>query len=296
MPTLEPTCGPPSVASLTLMDDLPASVSLTVGAGGLPTVEVSCAHGQATVYLHGATVTSWIPAGHDPVLWLSPVSSFASDRPIRGGIPLCLPWFGTGPQGNQEPLHGTARISRWDVTRAVDDGGVTLEFALTEPGWDAVLTITVAETLGLRLTTHNTGAVDLPLEEALHTYFAVRDVTAIAIRGLDGARYFDKVGRAFATLEEDLRLRGQTDRVFDSRGPVEIVDPGYRTIRVTKEHSATTVVWNPWDVVARSMADIPDDAWPGFVCVETANVGAAGLRLAPGESHTIATRYEVIRH
>ena len=176
------------------MRELPPTVSLSTGENDLPVVLVSSAKGTATVHLQGANVTSWIPAGQDPVLWLSPDSAFAPGTPIRGGIPLCLPWFSKGPDGDREPMHGTARLARWELADAADDDGtVTLHLGLTQPGWEASLAVTVGEALALELTTRNTGDTDLTVEEALHTYFAVKDVTGIEIRGLEGAEYFDKV-------------------------------------------------------------------------------------------------------
>ncbi len=268
------------------MSELPPTVSLSIGEGGLTVVLVSSGKGSATVHLQGANVTSWIPAGQDPVLWLSPDSGFVPGTPIRGGIPLCLPWFSKGPDGDREPMHGTARLARWE-----------LHLGLTQPGWEASLAVTVGEALALELTTRNTGEADLTVEEALHTYFAVKDVSGIEIRGLEGAGYFDKVIGAPASQEGPLVLTDRTDRVYDSTGPVEIVDPGFgRTIAITKRSSANTVVWNPWDETVKGLADVPDDAWPGFVCVETANVGANASVLAPGESHLIATEYAVTLH
>lgn len=280
------------------MRELPPTVSLSTGENDLPVVLVSSAKGTATVHLQGANVTSWIPAGQDPVLWLSPDSAFAPGTPIRGGIPLCLPWFSKGPDGDREPMHGTARLARWALADAADDDGtVTLHLGLTQTGWEASLAVTVGEALALELTTRNTGDSDLTVEEALHTYFAVKDVTGIEIRGLEGAEYFDKVIGAPASQEGALVLTDRTDRVYDSTGPVEIVDPGFgRTIAIAKRSSANTVVWNPWDETVKGLADVPDDAWPGFVCVETANVGGNATVLAPGESHVIATEYALTLH
>lgn len=277
------------------MNDLPASVSLSIGQGGLPTVEVASANARATVYLYGANVTSWIPEGHDPVLWLSPGSQFVKGQPIRGGIPLCLPWFSKGPGGDKEPMHGTARLSMWELTAARDDDGeVTLFLSLADEGWSAALTIVVGQALTLELTTTNDGDADMAVEEAFHTYFDVKDVSGIRVVGLDGAGYLDKVAGGTATQEGELVLVDRTDRVYDSTGGVEIVDSGRnRTISIAKVNSANTVVWNPWSETVKGLGDVPDEVWPEFVCVETANVGAAAATLAPGESHTIATTYTV---
>ncbi len=277
------------------MNDLPASVSLSIGQGGLPTVEVASAKARATVYLYGANVTSWIPEGHDPVLWLSPGSQFTKGQPIRGGIPLCLPWFSKGPSGDKEPMHGTARLSMWELASAKDDDGdVTLVLTLQDAGWSARFTIVVGGTLILELTTTNDGETDMVVEEAFHTYFDVKDVSGIRIVGLDGAPYLDKVAGGTAVQEGDLVLVDRTDRVYDSTAGVEIVDPGRnRTIAIAKSDSANTVVWNPWSETVKGLGDIPDEVWPEFVCVETANVGPNAATLAPGESHTIATTYTV---
>src|SRR5659263_31297 len=168
------------------MNELPAAVSLSIGEGGLPTVEISSAKAQATVYLYGANVTSWIPTGHDPVLWLSPDSVFTKGQPIRGGIPVCLPWFSKGPGGDKEPMHGTARLSMWELADATEsDGVITLVLHLDDDGWSATYTITVGEGLGLELTTTNNGDDHMVVEEAFHTYFDVQDAEVRVERLLD---------------------------------------------------------------------------------------------------------------
>lgn len=166
---------------------------------------------------------------------------------------------------------------------------------LARDDYAARYTVTVGEELRLELRTTNTGESDLFLEEAIHTYFDVQDVTGIAVRGLDGAPYLDKVtGESGLVQQGDLVFHGQTDRVYDSTADLEIVDPGRnRTITIAKVNSANTVTWNPGEEATRGLADVPPDGWPGFVCVETANVRGNATILAPGESHAIATSYRV---
>lgn len=273
------------------MTDLPPSVTLGEGEGGLPVVDIATEKATARVYLHGAHLTAWTPAGAEPVIWLSPASRFESGTAIRGGIPICLPWFGKGLGGDREPAHGVARIQPWELIDASDaDGTVALNLRLQEDGWSASLTIEVGETLLLELTTANHGDTNLQIEEALHTYFAVSDVAQVSIEGLEGAAYFDKVTGDRATQDGPVTFTGRTDRVYESEDEVRIVDAG-RTITVEKHNSANTVVWNPWAETAAAMEDIPNDAWPGFVCVETANVGGNAAILVPGTSRTMCTRY-----
>ena len=278
------------------MVELPASVTVTSGEGGLPAVDIATPVASARIYLYGAHVASWTPAGGRDVLWLSPASAFEEGTPIRGGIPLCLPWFAKGPGDDKEPMHGLARLATWELAGASDSNGVVaLTLGLALPGWTASYAITVGEELKLELTTTNHSDTNLLVEEALHTYFAVADVAQVSIAGLDGARYLDKVsGEDGAVQVGDLTLEDRTDRVYESTGPVRIADPaGGRSILIAKHNSANTVVWNPWEETTTTVADIPNEDWPRFVCVETANVRSNATLLTPGTSHTIATAYRV---
>nr|NLD41721.1 D-hexose-6-phosphate mutarotase [Actinomycetales bacterium] len=278
------------------MNELPASVTIGTGEGDLPVVDINSAQARARLYLYGAHLTEWTPAGQEPVLWLSPDSVFEDGNPIRGGIPLCLPWFSKGPGGDKEPMHGVARITTWELDSVSEsaDGAVTLHLGLRLEDWSASLTVTVGEELSLELTTTNHGEANLQVEEALHTYFTVADVKNVRVTGLDGVAYLDKVAGEDATQSGDVVFTDRTDRVYESGAPVEIRDPGFsRRIEITNEASANTVVWNPWEETTRGMADIPDNAWPGFVCVETANVGGNATLLAPGSHTTIGTTYRV---
>lgn len=278
------------------MSEFPAGVSIGTGEGGLPTIDIATENATARIYLYGAHVTDWTPKGSDPVLWLSPNSFFEEGSPIRGGIPICLPWFSKGPDGDKEPMHGVARLTEWqlgDVTE--QDGAVVVTLLLHLEDWEARYRVSVGSELTLELTTTNTGTDDRQVEEALHTYFAVGDAARATVVGLDGASYFDKVLGEQATQVGDVTFTERTDRVYDSTSAVTLIDPGKnRRIEIEKQGSANTVVWNPWAEAAKAMADIPDAAWPHFVCVETAQVGAAASILAPGDSRTIGSAYRVV--
>ena len=291
---------------------LPESVTHAEGEGGLPMLRVATAVATGEVYLAGAHVTAWTPAGSDPVLWMSGASTFVEGEAIRGGVPICFPWFGPGREpGLAPPAHGFARLARWRLREAADeDGTVTLTFGLTHDdvaalpaarAWPHAFTATYTVTFGvelvLALRVENTGDEEFSFEEALHTYLAVADVRAAAVQGLDGARYLDKTLAADGPLvvqTGDLTFAGETDRVYGSEGTVVVVD-AHRSIGITKEGSADTVVWNPWADKAAAMADFGDDEWPGMVCVETANVLDTAIRLAVGEAHVMVVRYAVTR-
>ena len=291
--------------------DLPPSVNLVEAGGGLPALRVSTPLAEAEVYLHGAHVASWVPAGHDPVIWMSKASRFTPTEPIRGGVPICFPWFGPGREPGMSPAHGFARLADWRLVGASDDDSVvTLTFRLGSEDvkgsagaerwnhpFEATYTVVVGGELTLSLAVHNPGDEEYSYEEALHTYLHVQDVTAVTVEGLDGAQYLDKApdgGPDLRTQSGPVTFTGETDRVYHSSGTAVIVDPARaRTITVSKESSADTVVWNPWTAKAAAMPDYDDAEWPTMVCVETANALDNAVVLAPGASHTMSVTYAV---
>ena len=287
---------------------LPPSVTVVEGEGGLPLLRVLTPLCTGYVYLLGAHLSAWTPTGHDPVLWMSRESDFEPGKPIRGGVPLCFPWFGGGPEGDKVPGHGVVRVVPWTLTEATDDDGtVTLVLKVTSddvagvlgaehvPGaFEAIYTVRMGADLRLELAVTNTGEQTLEIEEALHTYFAVHDVTGVVVQGLDGASYLDKVAGETRTQDGPVVVSAETDRVYESTGTAEIVDPGrHRTITITKENSANTVVWNPWVAKAAAMPDFGDDEWPGMICVETANALSDGPSIEPGATHTMSANIAV---
>ena len=291
---------------------LPPSVRLEPGGGSLPRLVVSGPAGDGEVYLHGAHVTRWRPAGHDDVLFLSSESRYSSDKAIRGGVPLCFPWFGAHATDPDAASHGFARVADWSLESAEEDGeDVVVVLALADSpttrasAWPhpfrATLAVTIGARLVLALRVENTGDAPVTYEEALHTYLAVGDVRRIAVTGLEGNRYIDKVAGAaepVAATGDAVRLTGETDRIYlDTAGTTTVDDPatGQRTT-VAADHAATTVLWNPWADKAAALADLRDDEWTGMVCVETSNVGPAAITLEPGASHTTTATIGVARH
>jgi glucose-6-phosphate 1-epimerase len=268
---------------------------------GLACVRVHTPEAAGLVYLQGAHVAEWAPAGHDPVLWLSKKSFFQAGKALRGGVPLCFPWFGPHPEHKEYPAHGFARLTnfRYSGARLHESGSPELEFNLDDDAatyrffphaFTARLRVTFGTTLALAFTVSNPGSEPFSFEEALHSYFRVSDVREVAVVGLQGATYHDKVRGMAEFVEEapELRLSAETDRVYDSAASTNIVDPrAQRTLRIEKAHSHTTVVWNPWSARAAQMADFGAEEWPEMLCVESANVGGSRITLAPGESHTL---------
>ena len=289
---------------------LPGSVRLVSGRGDLPCLDVATPHGAAQVYLHGGHVTAWHPSHADrPVLWMSERSYFQRDKPIRGGVPVCFPWFGPHPADPGAPAHGFARIEDWTLSDASESGDgsvvlvLTLEGEASHRAWPYRYRVNhrveIGTTLKMTLEVHNPGDAAVRFEEALHTYFAVSDIEQISIAGLRETEYLDKAGGMARRTDHDdaIRFAGETDRVYEETGAACVIDdPGIRRrIVVTKSGSRSTVVWNPWIDKARAMADFGDAEWRGMVCVETANVGQASVILEPGGIHAMAAAIAVER-
>lgn len=288
---------------------LPPTVSLEWGEGGLPRLTVVNPLARAEIYLHGAHVTAWQPAGSDPVLFMSRESQWSATKPIRGGVPICFPWFGPHASEASAPSHGFARLRDWTLVEARDgeQGETLLTFELTPEAsppvaWPhpfaSTYRVSVGQSLILSLEVHNPGSEPFSFEEALHTYFAVRDIRAVEIRGLENADYLDKVGGTAQRNQgpDPIRFTGETDRIYlNTAAMCTIHDPGLdRWIEVRKSGSGATVVWNPWVAKARAMADFGDDEWPEMVCVETGNVSVHAVTLAPGERHAMTARIDVL--
>lgn len=291
-------------------NNLPDGVTLTEGEGGLPVVRVDSPVASGEVYLQGAQVTAWTPktgpgAGESP-LFVSEHAVYEAGRSVRGGVPLCAPWFGPGVKKDKPYLHGYFRISGWTLAEATSGSdGVTLRFTLDgadanvpegEPGdVHAEYTVTFGEALSLTLSV-TAGAEPLVLEDALHAYLSISDIREVRIEGLDGTRYFDKApgGRAVNAQSGDLTFTRETDRVYATDNEVTLVDPGKgRRIVVRKEGSQSEVVWNPWEAKAADIDDLGDDEWPAMVCIEVGNALAKHVKLAPGETHTTSAVYAV---
>jgi glucose-6-phosphate 1-epimerase len=285
------------------------SVRWDDGPGGLRFLTVETARCRARLTSHGAQLCEWTPAGQSTgALFLSPRSVFAPGKAIRGGVPVCFPWFGNHPTDPTKPAHGFARTRAWQVAEVVvdDERDARVVFRLiaddaTRAHWNAEfaasLTFSLGASLAMTLEVENTSAGEIVYEAALHTYLAVGDVERIRIHGLEETRFLDKVEgmREKTTGAGPLTLMAETDRVFvDTSATCTVDDPVLgRRIRIVKTGSQATVVWNPWREKAEVMPDLGADAWRRFVCVETASCRPHAIRLSPGARHAMSARVAV---
>lgn len=270
-------------------------ITFTTHASGLALVSVRNKAASAEISTYGGHVLSYTPEGGENLLFLSKESYFTPGKPIRGGIPVCWPWFGPHKTDTTLPQHGFVRISQWRLVQTEETGDsttVTLECvstpetrALWPHDFRLTLAITVGRTLNLVLTTTNTGTTPFVITDALHTYFSIGDISRVSVKGLDGFKYLDRDGGAHKYQAGDITISGETDRVYFSGDRCVIADPvKERTISVEKTGFPDTVVWNPWAERAKAITDLGNDEYRAMICAEAGSVLDNAISVAAGVS------------
>lgn len=270
----------------------------------MPLIEVATARAQATVALYGGQLLSFKPARaeHD-LFYLSDKAQYQQGKAIRGGAPVCWPWFGDDPGDLGRQAHGFARNLFWDVLDSQlhdDEVEITLGLestATSKQWWPSEFSlrkkIHIGDQLKISLTTENKGEIAFSMSKALHSYFRIGDISQARVSGLDGVDYLDKtLGFAKHKQAGDVTAEGETDRVYlNAPSKVSIVDPALRR-RIDIEHQGADnfVVWNPWDKAA-DIKDMPTEDYEQFICVETANAIANSVIVAPGAMHHMQVSY-----
>ncbi|PPU76588.1 epimerase [Xanthomonas cucurbitae] len=272
---------------------------------GFPSLLIDTPFSTAAISLFGGQLLSFVPKGGQDVLWLSP-SAKQPPTPIRGGAPVCWPYFGRQDQTGEVPAHGFVRTVQWQLidSHREDDGSVVL--TLAPPTFDDLalrlrMTLHIGRTVQQRLTTDNTSNAPVRFTQALHTYFRVGDALKVSVQGLDGLDYLDKYEHYATTYRQqgDWHLRdprdpGRSDRIYvNAGGRYTLTDPVLaRRIVIATEGSRSLVAWNPGEDAGKKMADV-GEGWRDYVCLEAANAGPDVIDLAPGASHTLTQTISV---
>lgn len=290
------------------IDDLNAilcecpEISVTEPEPGFPVLEVRTSVSEATIALHGAQVLTWAPTGHPPVLYVSPKAKMIEGTPLRGGIPICWPWFNAHPDDASLPSHGFARNRFWELVSGEAFGKeATIVFKLISNDetkklfphdFELTVTIRVSDKLRVKLNMKNTGEEIYRVSCALHTYLSVGDIERIQLEGVKGSHYMDQLGDGEEAVyqEKNLQIKGEVDRIYQSMSSVLVRDlDRNRSVFVDKAGSRSTVIWNPWKEKSKALADLPDKGYKEFVCVECANAGTDKPNLRPNGSHNLET-------
>lgn len=286
---------------------LPDSVTLITGQSGMPLIEVKNCAANAVIALQGAHIISYKPQGQEDLIWMSEDASFARGKSLRGGIPICWPWFGAHVSNPDLPSHGHARTSDWKLIRAEALSADTTHLLFELPDttdtrrfWDTATrvqySVTIGKELALTLETTNLDTSDVTIGAALHTYFRIGDIRQATVDGLSDCDYLDKV-EGFARKHQNglLRFNAEVDRIYlDTGNRCEIRDPVMRRrIIIQSKGSHSTVVWNPGKDVAARMGDLGRDGYRNMVCVETANAAEDIVILNPGAVHHLSASYRI---
>lgn len=285
----------PANLSDLLTFEIPGIIHLEEHSPGYPLIHVRNEHAEASIALHGAHLTHYARHGETPVIFTSKAAIYNEGKAIRGGIPVCWPWFGAHPDASKKlPAHGYARTSFWHLTQTSSDvHGTRLCFELpanADRPLAATLEIHIGKELKLQLSTHNPSQSEHLFSEALHSYFSVGNSQQTQVKGLDQTSYIDSTAADDPIIKQTgpVDFPGEIDRIYHSEGTVTINDhANQRRITVTKQNSASTIIWNPGEEKGRAMADLLDSEIQQFVCAESGNVRDQSISLAPDATHTL---------
>lgn len=267
----------------------------------------------ATVFIQGAQVTHFQPRNSSPVLWCSDHCQYLSGQPIRGGIPICWPWFGDlrrNPEEIQQqvpsdsdtsPLnHGFVRNQDWqlDEVSIIDANSTQVVFSLTidkndEPLWpyacDLKLTITIGAELTVKFSITNKSPDALHFTSALHNYFAVSNINNVSISGIEDSQYIDCLDDWKQKKQHGpLNITQETDRIYTTdNSTLSIDEAGQSSIELDTKGSHSMVIWNPWIEKSKQLSDYGDVDYKQMVCIETANVLDDAVVLQPNQQHSL---------
>lgn len=296
------------VAELDRQFGIPGIATVSEGNGGLPRVLITGPLAQGEMYLHGAQVTSWKPAGNDEVLFVSRKSRWEDGQAIRGGIPICFPWFRAKADDPHAPAHGFLRTKNWQLQSIAENkNGVAVSMFSesddqTRRWWPGEFRVeqrvVFGSELSVELACSNTGTIPIRFEEALHTYNRVAEVQDARLQGLNTACFLDNTdSNKEKTQRGDVAIASPTDSAYvNTQNAVDLIDPKMRRrIRLRKINSLTTVVWNPWAEAAAKMRDLGDGEWRQFLCVEASNILSDAVNLPPGQEHKMTAVLSVAK-
>ncbi|MCH9697892.1 MAG: D-hexose-6-phosphate mutarotase [Gammaproteobacteria bacterium] len=272
-------------------------------------IEVHSSLATAVVSLYGGHVLEFKPVDqNEQLLFVSNQALYQTGKAIRGGIPVCWPWFGAAPDSTG-PAHGLVRTRPWQLrkTALADDGSIDITLGIQDDAetrkiwnhrFDLSLVITINQTLSLQLITYNTGNSEFKLTQALHSYFLVGDSRSVQIKGLENLSYIDKTDDGQLKQQQGcVSISEETDRVFntESEPRLTLLDPSLsRSTDIQSNNCRTAVVWNPWKHKSESMKDLGHSDYMRFVCIETANAGNNVIHVKPDSKFSLFAQYRVI--
>lgn len=251
----------------------------------------------ATIAVQGGQLLEFTPKGDQPWLWLSPKAMFKKSHPIRGGIPICAPWFGVNQHDATKPKHGFVRTRDWQLAHVVESatGVVALTFqchsekedlALFPHAFSIQLTLTLSDHIDISFTVKNLSPTEMPFSWALHSYFCVDHLEAVRITGLEDHTYLDAT-QSFAPIVQEgaVCFQSEVDRVYENVGHEQLIK-GSPALSISGRQCPTAIVWNPGKTLAEKMADITAQHYDEYICLERGAAFGNTWKVSPNESVT----------
>ncbi|MDJ0633771.1 MAG: D-hexose-6-phosphate mutarotase [Xenococcaceae cyanobacterium MO_188.B29] len=280
------------------------------GKGGFPFIEIENTMARALISVYGGHVLSFQPINEpEDLIFTSEKAYYQEGKAIRGGIPLCWPWFGDDPEDLGRSSHGFARNRFWTVlgTELTSEKATKVKLGLVDTtetrkiwsqAFNLTMEISVGDTLTLELITSNTGEQAFSITQAFHTYFKIGDINQVKVLGLEDTTYLDKVENYQEKSQRGVvTIAGEVDRIY-TNVPKELVidDASFgRRIRITSDGNKTAVVWNPWAKISAKMADLADEDYTKFICVETVNAAKDTVEILPSSEYRLLANYKIER-
>lgn len=298
-----------NIAQLNAAHGIAQSVEFIEGSGGLTMIRVDTPKAKALISTHAGQVLSFQPTGEEDLLFLSEKAYYQDGKAIKGGTPICWPWFGPDPEGKGRPGHGFVRNRAWNVnnTQIIANGAVKITLGLSETpdtmeiwphAFELTQEIVIGDSLNLALCTRNTGTDLFTITQGFHTYFKVGDIHQTSILGLQDCSYIDKTDDSAEKHQTgEVTVASEVDRIYRRVSNTLIIDDKAldRCIQILSQGNKTAVVWNPWEKISKEMADLEDADYQRFICVETTNAAEDVIGIAPGEEFRLVADYRVMR-
>lgn len=281
------------------------------GKGGFPVIEIDGPKAKASISVYGGQVLSFQPIDEpEDLMFVSENAYYKEGKAIKGGIPVCWPWFGPDPEGLGRPSHGFVRNRLWNVlaTETTAEGEVKVTLGLAETAetreiwpqaFEVAIAISVGDSLTVELITRNTGVRAFSITQALHTYFKVGDIQQVKVIGLDNLEYIDKPdGGAKKIQKSAVTFASEVDRIYTNVANKLVIEDAAlgRKILISSTGSKTAVVWNPWVEISAKMADLESEDYKRLVCVETANAADDVVEVPAGSEYRLVANYKIERN
>lgn len=274
------------------------TVTTKMHENGLEYIDINTQHCQARIFKQGAQIDFFKPRDQAPLLWCSSANDYQVGTAIRGGIPICWPWFGQH-RNTHWPQHGFARTQMWQLSEVnINNTEVDLLFTLTlnestQSYWPYQTQLSarfrLSEQLSVSLINTNLDSQTVNITQALHSYFPIGDIHHLSASGFHQAQYIEFDQGPFEQVTDDIHFTQETDRVYSQLGAQQLLHTPNGIIEVTRHNSQSAILWNPWTDKSKRLSRFKDDDYLSMICLEAANVLDDNITLAPNETHTLTT-------